>query len=91
MAKKSKAELLDTVNKLEGIDEDTKISMIEDITDTMDSFSETEDWHQKYNELDESWKKKYKDRFFSSVGDEPEKLEPEEPKPLLFSDLFKTE
>ena len=91
MSVKSKAELLEAVNKIEGLDDDTQIALIEDITDTMDSLTNGENWEEKYKELDESWKKKYKDRFFSSVGNEPEDLAPPEPKPLLFSDLFKTE
>lgn len=86
MAKKSKAELLDAINKLEGINEDAQISLIEDITDTIDESGE--DWEKKYHELDDTWKKKYKDRFFSSAADEPEKFDEPERKPLSFDDLF---
>lgn len=90
MAKKTKEELLNAINAIEGIDADTQISLIEDITDTMDSLNSSEDWEQKYHDLDDSWKKKYKDRFFSSAGDDPEDLAPPEPKKLTFADLFST-
>lgn len=90
MAKKTKDELLTAINAIENMDADAQISLIEDITDTMDSFSQSEDWEKKYHELDETWKKKYKDRFFSSAADEPEDLTPPEPKKLTFADLFST-
>ncbi len=88
MAKKTKEELLNAINAIENMDADTQISLIEDITDTMDSLSNSEDWEKKYHELDDSWKKKYKDRFFSSAASEPEDLAPPEPKKLSFADLF---
>lgn len=88
---RSKEELLKAINEIEGIPEDTSISLIEDITDTMDSFSDQTNWRTKYEENDAQWKKKYKERFFNSDSkdnnseqefDEPEK------KPLTFESLF---
>lgn len=59
----------------ERIGEDTSdeaMAFIEDMTDTFNdmetrsSGNNDEQWKQKYDELDKSWRKKYKDRFFNS-------------------------
>ena len=88
---RSKEELLKAINEIEGIPEDTSISLIEDITDTMDSFSDQTNWRTKYEENDAQWKKKYKERFFNSDSkdnnSEQEFDEPEN-KPLTFESLF---
>lgn len=49
------------------------ISFLEDMTDTYNDLEKRangdgEDWHKKYNELNESWKAKYRHRFFTSDG-----------------------
>lgn len=49
---------------------DDAINFIENMTDTFNSLEngangDGVDWKQKYEELDESWKKKYAHRFFS--------------------------
>lgn len=90
MAVKTKDELLASINSIEGISEDASISLIEDITDTMDSFSDQTDWKAKYEENDASWKKKYKERFFSSPASEPDVDTEEKPKSYSFEALFKT-
>lgn len=51
-------------------DEET-LSFVEDVTDTFNeletrAIGDGTDWKSKYNELDEAWKKKYRDRFFSN-------------------------
>ena len=67
---------------------DDEISLLEDFSDTFDSFSanksddisaklkEAEDknaeWEQKYNENDAMWRKKYIDRFNGKVEEVPE-------------------
>lgn len=52
---------------------DEVLSIIEDITDTYNDFeTKTKDetkWEEKYKENDAMWRKKYKDRFFSSPKD----------------------
>lgn len=79
---------------------DEAMSFIEDMTDTFNdletraSSSGTEEWEQKYNDLDKTWREKYKARFFSSEeipptneGGEAGKVEePAEEK--TFDDLF---
>lgn len=93
MAVKSKDELLASINSIEGLDEDVSISLIEDISDTMDSFSSQIDWKTKYEENDASWKKKYKERFFSSPAsnnDDDLDDDDDKPKTYTFEALFKT-
>lgn len=52
---------------------DESISFLEDMTDTYNSLEQSAngdgtDWRQKYEELDEAWKKRYRHRFFSGNG-----------------------
>ena len=88
---RSKEELLKAINEIEGLPEDTSISLIEDITDTMDSFSDQTNWKTKYEENDAQWKKKYKDRFFNSDSKDnnsEQEFDDSEKKPLTFESLF---
>lgn len=69
---RTKEEMLDKVNKYIGEDtSEEAIELIEDISDSYDSFSDPEDWKTKYEELDETWKKKYKERFFEGSNKTP--------------------
>jgi hypothetical protein len=71
----SKDELLKVVNTLvgEGTNDET-LKTIEDVTDTINSFSDNanEDWKKKYEENDASWRNKYKERFFSANKEDEE-------------------
>lgn len=67
----------DYFNRLhERIGDDTSdeaISFLEDLTDTYNdletkSKGNGEDWEKKYHDLDESWKKRYRHRFFTGGG-----------------------
>lgn len=72
---------------------DDNISLLEDLSDTFDSFSDTEDWKTKYEENDASWRKRYKERFEGKEDDSPES-EPEiehYKSPTKFEDLFTVE
>ena len=78
--------------------DDEAINFIEDVSDTVDSFSKTDDtdWKTKYEELDKTWRERYKERFFSElpevhtdeiagqIEDQTEDLE----KDLTFEALF---
>lgn len=49
---------------------DEGIALLEDMTDTYNDLEQRAngdgvDWEQRYKDLDESWKKKYRHRFFS--------------------------
>lgn len=70
-------EFLNKIKERTGEDtSDETLQFIEDATDTINSLSsnvDEEDWKTKYQENDKEWRKKYKDRFFStgdSVGKE---------------------
>lgn len=41
--------------------DDEALSILEDVADTLTD--EPEDWHEKYNQLDADWRKRYRDRF----------------------------
>lgn len=55
---------------------DESIAFIEDITDTYNALEQSSkdetDWKSKYEELDENWKKRYRDRFFDGNAGNPE-------------------
>ena len=99
MAVLKKDEIL---NKIKGIigdnTDDESISLIEDVTDTIGDYetrlSDTTDWKQKYEENDNNWRTKYKERFFSGKSKEDEKEENEEnddkPKTYSYDSLFET-
>lgn len=97
MAVKSKEDLIASIKAVIGEDTtDESLSLLEDVSDTFTSF-ETEtkdktDWKAKYNELDESWRKKYRDRFMNgSVDEEDDFSEVVERKvPRTYADLFTT-
>lgn len=102
MSIKSREELLNGAKAIFGDSEtDEVLEFLGDITDTLDDYEnkvkDKEDWKTKYEENDSNWRKKYKERFFSSnenkQGDSLDDFnEPDEPEPPKnFSDLFKTE
>ena len=75
---------------------DETLGFIEDMTDTYNDLESRAngdgvDWERRYHELDESWKAKYKQRFFSGGGSSrlPSETVVEETKEVDFEDLFK--
>ena len=54
---------------------DTDLKFIEDMTDTYNSFNNTdnENWKEKYNQLDNEWREKFKKRFFDTPDTEKNK------------------
>lgn len=76
---------------------DEAITFIENMTDTYTDMenranNDGEDWHQRYIENDAAWKKKYRHRFFTGTGGNPD----DEPTPdektaeeITVEDLFK--
>lgn len=56
--------------------DDEALSILEDVADTL--VDEPEDWHEKYNQLDADWRKRYRDRF----NGKPDRADPiPEPEP----------
>lgn len=79
MAKKSAIELSEDINGLE-IDEDIKVRLMEDITDSVSSEdsevitdlkSQVEDWKAKYEDA----RTKYKERFYTADTSTNEKIQ----------------
>ena len=97
MAVKTKDEILSAIKEHFAEDSsDEAISFIEDVSDTFTDLEtrangDGTDWKAKAQEIDNSWREKYKARFFSGNKEEPDD-EPEfidEVKPMKFEDLFK--
>lgn len=75
MAIKSSEDLMNSLNALLGErDDDEALELIQDFTDTLGDMSKKngEYTKQQYDELDASWRKRYRERFFSgpAKGDE---------------------
>lgn len=78
-------------------DSDETLSYLEDITDTYEDLErrsrreDEEDWKSKYESLDGEWRKRYRDRFFSSreeVKEEQEEDIKDDGKKRSFETLF---
>lgn len=76
---------------------DETIAFIEDFTDTVNDYetklADQIDWKSKYEQNNEEWKKKYKERFFNSeVKEDPVPDDGDgdgEKKTLTYDELFK--
>ena len=97
----NKEEFMSRLQKHIGEDtSDEAMSFIEDMSDTFNdmetrsSGQSDEQWKQKYDELDKSWRNKYKDRFFNSettpadTKDEQEDDVKDDAKEKTYVDLF---
>lgn len=81
MAVVEKTLLLERLKEKFGDDTtDETLSLYEDVSDTLDAYSKDEetDWKRKYQENDENWRKKYRDRFFKAKNEKEEEEEEEE-------------
>lgn len=67
---------------------DDSLSLIEDVTDTLDA-RESDDWKTKYEENDAAWRKRYKERFLKKPDKEPDIEEEEKEEKKTYDDLFK--
>ena len=100
MAIRTKEEILEAIKGKIGEDtSDETISLLEDISDTLNDYDDktksNTDWKTKYEENDKEWRKRYTDRFFnnedgkgSKDSDETDEIEESE-EPETFEDLFK--
>ena len=70
---RTREELIQRLSDYIGEDNsDAALELMEDVTDTYDSFTpaeEQEDWKAKYDELDASWRERYRARFEGAEGD----------------------
>lgn len=95
MAIRSKEEIIAEITKKFGEDtSDEAITLIEDVSDTLDNLSgagaDGKDWKAEAERIDKEWRQKYVSRF-NSKGDEPDDnkgSQGEKPKKLTFENLF---
>ena len=66
---------------------DDSLSLIEDVTDTLDAGS-SDDWKTKYEENDAAWRKRYKERFLKKPDKEPEIEDDKTEEKKTYDDLF---
>lgn len=96
MAIVSKEDLIKRLSEKFGDDNsDEVIRLTEDLSDTLNDFdsriNDTEDWKTKFEENDNMWRKKYKDRFLESSDrndNESHEQDDEENTNVTFNDLF---
>lgn len=93
MARLSKEDFTKAVTTVIGdrSDEDS-VKFIEDMTDTYNGLETDKnvsvtEWEQKYNALNETWSKRYKDRFSETIV-ENKGQKKDETSPTSFDDLF---
>lgn len=89
---RTKEELLSSIREVFGDNtDDNSLAIIEDISDTMDSFNDGKDWKAEAEKIDKEWRQKYHDRFFnptSEKDEDPLDAGDPEPKKYRFEDLF---
>lgn len=70
---------------------DEQLAVIEDYVDTFENEEDEGGWKEKYDQLDKSWRKKYRDRFLGKEKEEEneENEEDEEYEKTTYEDLFK--
>ena len=82
-------ELLSQIRERTG-ESDEDLTFLENVTDTIQSLTSTEDWKTKYEENDAAWRTRYRERFENSNIVPPSQLPPEPPAEGIktFEDLF---
>lgn len=86
MAVRTRDELIESLNNLlRDNTSDEAIAIIEDVSDTFESFNDEVNWRERYETNDREWRQKYKDRFENKVPDNKE--EPEDVI-VTYEDLF---
>lgn len=74
MAVLNKDEFFNTLHNHIGSDtSEESLTFLENMTDTYNDLAgrasgDGIDWHERYNELDKTWRDKYRHRFFTSDG-----------------------
>lgn len=69
---KSKDELMASVKAIIGDrSDDDAIQFLEDFSDTVDSFSDADEWRRRYEENDRGWRERYRARFFDGGAVDP--------------------
>lgn len=93
MAVRSIDDIMNIVkNRIGDSTNDDDLSFVEDISDTLKSFSESEEKINTLTTENENLRQKYRDRFFSGGGDPKKDISEEnkqDERPKTFDDLFK--
>lgn len=97
MAVRSMQEIIETARSIIGDNtSDDALSFMDDLSDTISDFDsktkENTDWHQRYDENDAKWRKRYADRFNGKKDEEDESdddYELPDPPKKTYLDLFK--
>lgn len=88
MAVVERDELIERITSmLSDPESDDSLSLIEDVTDTLDAGS-SDDWKTKYEENDAAWRKRYKERFLKKPDKEPEIDDDVTEEKKTYDDLF---
>lgn len=90
---KSKDEIIQALTAALGT-EDADLEIIENVTDTLTDFetrtADNTNWHEKYDELDATWRQRYHDRFTGATENEENEV-PEVTEKLTYDSLFEEE
>lgn len=90
---KSKDEIIQALTAALGT-EDADLEIIENVTDTLTDFetrtADNTNWHERYDELDASWRQRYHDRFTGAADPEEDQV-PEVTEKLTYESLFEEE
>lgn len=94
MSVKTKEEILASVRAIVGEDtSDATLALFDDISDTIDNYSNTENinYKEKYEQNDREWRQKYRDRFMNGKPEDEDAEEAEENsgKKYTYENLFK--
>ena len=93
MARLSKEDFTKAITTVIGDrSDDDSVKFIEDMTDTYNGLEADKnvsvtEWEQKYNALNETWSKRYKDRYSETIVENKEQKK-DESSPTSFDDLF---
>ena len=86
--KMTKSEIMEATKQILGDrNDDEALTYLENLSDSLEE-NDGEDWKTKYDELDESWRKRYAQRFFDGKKPETITVDKDENQ-LTFENLFK--
>lgn len=97
MAMRTDSELLQAIgDALPDATTDEAIALLTDVRDTLSGNANSaqleRDYQQRIDELDSSWRKKFKETFYAPVDESRRKKDEEKAKPKTrYEDLFKEE
>lgn len=95
MAVRTRDEIMSILDELtKDHSDDRTLEIIEDITDTVNAYGEAEDWRTRYEELDQKWRSRYRERFFEGgregEDEDVDTIDTKETK-RTYEELFKEE